>query len=137
MTPSEDSAERKKAEQALPDAEEFQRGLIVGIQDWVQILDLEGRLLWMNEGGMQAIEICDLGSLLNGSWIRFWEGADAKSAQAAVEAARKGGTSRFTWVLRHDDYNAGQVVGRCGQPNSECGRQPGTIAGCFTRRNGA
>src|SRR5271170_3567439 len=96
MTPSEDSAERKKAEQALRDAEEFQRRLIAGIQDCVQILDLEGRLLWMNEGGMQALEICDLGPFVNSSWIRSWQGEDAKSAQAAVEAARKGGSSRFT-----------------------------------------
>src|SRR5580658_10079592 len=96
MTLSEDSAERKKAEQALRDAEEFQRRLIAGIQDCVQMLDLEGRLLWMNEGGMQALEICDLAPFINSSWIRFWEGEAARSAQAAVEAARKGGISRFT-----------------------------------------
>ena len=96
MTLSEDSAERNKAEQALRDADELQRRLIACIQDCVQILDLEGRLLWMNEGGMQALEICDLGTFANSSWIRFWEGEDAKSAQAAVEAARQGGISRFT-----------------------------------------
>ena len=96
MTLSEDSAERKKAEQALRDADELQRRLIAGIQDCVQILDLEGRLLWMNEGGMQALEICELGPFVNSSWIRFWEGEDAIAAQAAVEAARKGGISRFT-----------------------------------------
>src|SRR5580698_6916019 len=80
----------------LRNAEEFQPRLIAGIQDCVQMLDLEGHLLWMNEGGMQALEICDLGPFANSSWIRFWEGEDAKSAQGAVEAARKGGTSRFT-----------------------------------------
>src|ERR1700677_355290 len=95
MTLSEDSTERKKAEPALGD-EELQRRLIAGIQDCVQMLDLEGRLLWMNEGGMQALEICDLDPFVNSSWIRFWEGENAKSAQAAVEAASKGGTSRFT-----------------------------------------
>ncbi len=95
MMLSKDSAERKKAEQTLRDAEEFQRGLIVGIQDCVQILDLEGRLLWMNEGGMRALEICDLDAFVNSSWIRFWEGDDAKSARAAVEAAREGGIGRF------------------------------------------
>jgi len=96
MTLSEDSAERKKAEQTLRDTEEFQRRLIDCVQDCVQLLDLEGCLLWMNEGGMQALEICDLGPFVNSSWIRFWEGEDAKSAQAAVEEARKGGISRFT-----------------------------------------
>src|SRR5579863_1463153 len=96
MALSEDITERKTAEQALRDAEEFQRRLIACSQDCIKVLDLEGRLLWMNEGGMQALEICDLGPLVNTSWIEFWEGEDAKAAQAAVEAARKGDTSRFT-----------------------------------------
>src|ERR1700679_2740584 len=95
MALSEDSAARKKAEQEPPDSEEFQRRLIAGMQDCVQILDLEGRLLWMNEGGMQALEIRDCGPFVNSSWIRFWGGEDAKSAQAAVEAAGKGGIGRF------------------------------------------
>src|SRR5580700_8785078 len=96
MTLSEDSADRKKAKQAPRGAEESQRGLIACIQDCVQMLDLEGRLLWMNEGGMHALEIRDSGSWLNSSWIQFWEDEGARSAQAAVEAAKKGGTSRFT-----------------------------------------
>src|SRR5580698_3342823 len=98
MTLSEDSAERKTTGQALRHAEEFQR-LITGIQDCVQMLDLEGRLVWMNAGGMQALEICDLGPFVNSSWIGLWEGEDAKSAQAAIEAARKGVISRFTEYL--------------------------------------
>jgi formate hydrogenlyase transcriptional activator len=92
---SEDLTERNKAD-APRDAEELQRSLIAGSKDCIKILDLEGRLLWMNEGGMQALEICDLGPFVNRSWIQFWEGEDAKAAQAAVEAARRGGTSRFT-----------------------------------------
>src|SRR5579863_9749221 len=96
MALSEDITERKTAEQALRDAEEFQRRLIACSQDCIKVLDLEGRLLWMNEGGMQALEICDLGPFVNSSWIQFWKGEDAKAAQAAVEAARTGGTGRFT-----------------------------------------
>src|SRR3984957_17938687 len=96
MALAEDVTERRVAEQTLRDAEEFQNHLLAGSQDCIEILDLEGRLLWMNEGGMQALEICDLGPLVNSSWIQFWEGEDARAAQDTVEAARKGGTSRFT-----------------------------------------
>jgi formate hydrogenlyase transcriptional activator len=96
MILSEHVTERKRAEEALRDAEEFLRRLIACSQDCVKILDLKGSLLWMNEGGMQALEICDLGPLVNSSWIQFWEGADARAAQAAVEAARRGGNGRFT-----------------------------------------
>ena len=88
--------ERKKAEHALQDAEESQFRLIARSQDCVNVLDLEGGLLWMNEGGMQALEICELGPFVNRSWIQFWKGEDQKDAQAAVEAAKKGGTCRFT-----------------------------------------
>ena len=96
MASSEDIREQNKAEHALWDAEEFQRRLIACSLDCIKVLDLEGRLLWMNEGGMQALEICDLGPFVTSSWIQFWKGEDAIAAQAAVEAARKGGTSRFT-----------------------------------------
>ena len=91
-----DSTERNEPDHALRDAEEFQRSLIASSKDCIKMLDLDGRLLWMNEGGMQALEICDLGPLVNRSWIQFWEGEDAKAAQAAVEVASRGSTSRFT-----------------------------------------
>ncbi|MGD0617486.1 MAG: PAS domain S-box protein [Bryobacteraceae bacterium] len=96
MALSEDITERKNAEQALRDAEEFKSRLIACSQDCIKMLDLDGRLLWMNEGGMRALEICDVGPFVNTSWVRFWEGEDRKAAQAAVETARNGGTGRFT-----------------------------------------
>src|SRR5580700_9965808 len=96
MALPEDVTERKQAEQALRDAEEFQRRLIACTQDCIKVLDLEGRLLWMNEGGMQALEICDLGPFVDSSWIQFWQGEDRRAAQSAVEAARKGAIGRFT-----------------------------------------
>jgi formate hydrogenlyase transcriptional activator len=96
MAPSQNMTHRKMAEEALRDADEFQRRLLACSQDCIKMLDLEGRLLWMNEGGMQALEICDLGHFANSSWVQFWEGEDAIAAQAAVEAARRGGIGRFT-----------------------------------------
>ncbi len=75
-------------------AEESQFRLVARSQDCVNVLDLEGGLLWMNEGGMQALEICELGPFVKRSWTQFWR--DQEAAQAAVEAAKKGGTCRFT-----------------------------------------
>ena len=45
---SEDMTQREAAEQALRDAQEFQSRLIACSQDCIKMLDLEGRLLWMN-----------------------------------------------------------------------------------------
>jgi formate hydrogenlyase transcriptional activator len=90
----EETRERRTTEQAR-EAEDFTSRLIAGSQDCIKMLDLDGNLLWMNEGGMQALEICDLGPFVNSSWIQFWEGEDRRAAQAAVETAAKGGIGRF------------------------------------------
>jgi PAS domain-containing protein len=87
---------RVETERALREAEEFATRLIACSQDCIKVLDLEGRLQWMNEGGMQALEICDFSPLENASWIDFWEGGDREAARAAVGSAAQGGTGRFT-----------------------------------------
>ncbi len=74
---------------------DFQTRLIEGSPDCIKVLDLEGRLLSMNAGGMKALEICDLTPIIGASWIDFWEGTDRDAAQAAVAAARQGGVGRF------------------------------------------
>src|ERR1044071_9505000 len=63
--------------------------------DCIKVLDLDGRLLSMNAGGMKLLEICDLEPLLGSSWIDFWTGADREAARNAIETARSGGIGRF------------------------------------------
>jgi formate hydrogenlyase transcriptional activator len=86
---------RADLQSALIASEEFRTRLIEGSKDCIKVLDLEGRLLSMNEGGMRALEICELAPLVNSSWIDFWQGGDRTAAHAAVEKARSGGTGRF------------------------------------------
>lgn len=69
--------------------------LIEGSPDCLKVLDLDGRLLSMNAGGMKVLEICDLKPLVGASWIEFWTGADREAAEAAIKAARGGGVGRF------------------------------------------
>src|SRR6266542_1139175 len=85
-------ADRLEAHQA---SEEFRTRLIEGSPDCLKVLDLDGRLLSMNAGGMAVLEICDLKPFIGSSWIDFWQGEDRKAAQAAVKAARNGGMGRF------------------------------------------
>jgi PAS domain-containing protein len=81
--------------EALRAGEEFKDRLLACSRDCIKVLDLEGRLVYMNEGGMQSLEICDLAPVLNNSCVDFWEGQD-REARAAVDAARRGETCRFT-----------------------------------------
>jgi len=59
------------------------------------VLDLDGRLLAMNAGGMKVLEICDLAPVLGTEWIDFWQGEDRERARQAVATARSGGIGRF------------------------------------------
>jgi formate hydrogenlyase transcriptional activator len=88
--------ERAQLNEALRSSEEFKSRLIACSRDCIKVLDLDARLLFMNQGGMQVLEICDLSPFLNNCWIEFWEGADRDKALAAIETARQGGVGRFT-----------------------------------------
>ena len=90
------SLERAQLSEALRSSEEFKSRLIACSRDCIKVLDLDARLLFMNQGGMQVLEICDVTPFLNGCWTEFWEGADREKAVAAVETARQGGIGRFT-----------------------------------------
>ena len=90
------SRDRVQLNEALRSSEEFKSRLIACSRDCIKVLDLDGRLLFMNQGGMQVLEICDLTPFLNGCWIEFWQGADREKASAAMETARHGGVGRFT-----------------------------------------
>ncbi len=87
--------ESRAAENALRESEQFTTRILESSRDCVKVLDLEGRLLSMNAGGMATLEICDFTPLRNSSWIEFWQGEDRVAARHAVEAARSGGTGRF------------------------------------------
>jgi PAS domain S-box-containing protein len=69
--------------------------MIEASPDCIKVLDLDGRLLSMNTGGMDTLEICDLAPFIGQSWIDFWHGTDRQAAQEAVMTAREGGIGRF------------------------------------------
>ncbi len=87
--------ETKAAAEALRTSDDFKSRIIEGSRDCIKILDLEGRLLYVNAGGMAALEICDLEPVLNTSWIDFWRGEDREQARRAIEEASRGRLGRF------------------------------------------
>jgi PAS domain S-box-containing protein len=62
--------------------------------DCIHILNLEGRLTFVNPGGRELMG-SDSG-ILNRDWLTIWEDEHRESAERALEDARQGRTSRFT-----------------------------------------
>ena len=88
-------AASKEREEALRSTEEFKNRIIETSRDCIKVLDMDGRLLSMNAGGMEILEICDFTPFRNARWFDFWKGSDREAAQAAVAAASSGGVGRF------------------------------------------
>jgi PAS domain S-box-containing protein len=88
-------AEARDAKGALQSSEEFKSRLVACSRDCIKVLDLEGRLVFMNEAGMQVLELWDLDSLLNKPWIDVWDPACQEAVGIALDTARNGGMGRF------------------------------------------
>ena len=63
--------------------------------DCVMVLDLEGRLIFMNEAGRRLLELEDFGRVRGRHWLGFWPATARGEIRAAVEAARRGETVRL------------------------------------------
>src|SRR6185369_16251383 len=85
---------KQDAKTSLASAD-FNTRLLEGSPDCIKVLDLDGRLLSMNAGGMQLLEICDLEPVIGSLWIDFWKEKEREAARNAIAAARDGKIGRF------------------------------------------
>jgi PAS domain S-box-containing protein len=90
-----DMTERVRAETALRASEEFSRRVIQSSADCIKVLDLDARVVFMSEGGMQVMEVDDFGAVEGTCWPDLWRDGEHTKALAAVATARRGGTGRF------------------------------------------
>jgi PAS domain S-box-containing protein len=63
--------------------------------DCIKVLDLDGRILFISQGGQALLGSQDLTLFLNTSWADFWQGADRQAAIEAITKARTGEVSTF------------------------------------------
>ena len=74
---------------------EFLHSVLAASDDCIKVLDLDGTLLFMSEGGQRVMEVSDFNAILGCPWPQFWRGEGRAEARAAVAAARAGGTGHF------------------------------------------
>ncbi|MBN3885337.1 MAG: PAS domain-containing protein [Nostoc sp.] len=90
-----DITARQQTEEALRQSEEFKNRILDSSSDCIKVLSLDGRLLYMNTGGLCLMEIDDLNSYLNTEWLCFWEGSSRQQAEQALAATKTGKVSIF------------------------------------------
>ncbi|MES2474048.1 MAG: PAS domain-containing protein, partial [Pseudomonadota bacterium] len=101
---------------------DFLRGILSGCGDCIKILDLDGRLQFMSEGGKRVMEVEDFSRLQGCPWPDFWAGEGNIQAANAVAEARAGRTARFRNAAntakgtpRHWDVQVSPIMGSDGQ----------------------
>ncbi len=91
--------------------------------DCIKILDLEGNLMYMNEGGMCTMEIDDFGPFRGTCWPDFWQGEEVAKVHSALEAARAGRIGHFHGYtatakgnVRYWDVTVSPILNELGKP---------------------
>jgi len=79
----------------VSDPNSLLRTLLASSGDCIKILDLDGNLIYMTEGGQRIMEITDFGAIKGCPWPDFWQDKGNIDAKAAVAAALEGKTGHF------------------------------------------
>ncbi|WP_296744634.1 ATP-binding protein [Mesorhizobium sp.] len=119
----ENAAELREANRQLADREAFLAGVLASSTDCIKVLDLDGRLTFMSEGGQRIMEVSDFNQVASCPWPDFWTGSGNEQARAAVEAARAGETrsfigraNTFAGTPRWWDVAVSPIMGPDGKP---------------------
>src|SRR3977135_2964693 len=88
-------AELIGAGDGLADNADVLRSVLSGCGDCIKVLDLDGRLQFMSDGGKRVMQVDDFSVLKGCPWPEFWTGDGNTQAAAAVQAAKVGKTARF------------------------------------------
>jgi len=92
-----DITEQKRDEELLRQSEELTRRILESNRDCIKVLDLGGRLIYMNDYGQSLMEIDDFSTVANSQWLEFWQDSELEleSARTAFSTALAGKVARF------------------------------------------
>jgi PAS domain S-box-containing protein len=90
-----DMTVRRRTQEALRESEALNRSIVESSIDCIKLLDLDGKLLFMNGPGLYAMEIDDFGPFVGRHCAELWSEGTRSEVVAAVAAAQAGGTGRI------------------------------------------
>lgn len=80
---------------ALPDSRDFLGSVLQASVDCIKLIELDGRLSYMNPNGLCLMEIDDFASVSGAFWWDLWPPESVETIRSAIEAARQGRPVRF------------------------------------------
>lgn len=64
--------------------------------DCVKLIDIDGRVRFVNDAGLALLEADSFAALLGKPWVEFWPEEARPLVREALDEARRGGIARFT-----------------------------------------
>lgn len=113
-----------ESERQAVERQAFLSGVLASSTDCIKVLDLDGKLTFMSEGGQRVMEVSDFNEVAGCPWPDFWQDAGNAEARAAVAAARQGEARSF--IGKADTYRGtpkwwhvavSPIVGPDGRPD--------------------
>ncbi|GJD83735.1 sensor histidine kinase [Methylobacterium haplocladii] len=97
------SAAAEEVNAQLRASEEFNRRILASTTDCITVLDIDGRLISMNEVAIPVFGGTSFAHVVGQPWIDVWQLPESREAVlAALEQARAGRTCRFQAALQTD-----------------------------------
>ena len=66
--------------------------------DCVKLIDIDGRVRFVNDAGLALLEADSFAALLGKPWVEFWPEEARPLVRDALDEARRGGVARFTAI---------------------------------------
>ncbi len=118
-----ETTEGVRAAALLRESEEFNRRVLASSTDCIKVLDLDGRLAWMSEGGQRVMQVSDFNAIKGCPWPDFWRDQGHDDAHTAVALAKMGGEGFFqgmaatmTGTVKWWDVRVSPILGSDGRP---------------------
>ena len=87
--------EMRQSDAEMRDSTQLTHSLMNSTADCVKLLDLEGRILTMNQPGLAMLELAQFSSIASSPWKSLWPEAAHGEITQALEKARRGETGAF------------------------------------------
>lgn len=95
--------ERRVAEDTLREGEAFSASVLEASADCIQVIALDGTLVFMNMNGLRLMQMPDLASIQGHPWTSLWPDKEADTIVHAIAEAKAGKPSRFDVSRINDD----------------------------------